>query len=924
MPRILKEDDSLWSKHLLASGLELPVGQPVNLLVNGTEVLFEPMAPQSHTGDPTPGWKASGPNARVWRAIPKKTEVLLDLPADKSTEPQPEKRPHIYWVNQGHSYDQERKAGIISAHRQSVRGHELHHRTRVAKVAPGDIIVSYKGKVVSLGRVMSQPFSVSDEAGEILRAQVDYVDLPTSISISSLSDELRRVQPPMGPIDRNGNPKTGYLWEFNAAGLALLRGASKGPWPEWAEAACRELAPRLFKIAPGEEARFWQECLDGGYICVGWDEVGDLRKYDSIEDFRKAFAEKTEESGKAAHHISRKANELWSLRMMKPGDLVVANRGISEILAVGEVLSPGYEWRQERAGYRHTVRVKWDTSKARSIPKQGWWAWTTVAEVAPAVRAIILGESPVAVPVINPLERINDVLGNKGLFFSRELVSHYLLTLQTKRFVILTGISGTGKTQLAMAAAEAFRPSVQVPVPASLPPSAVCIRVSPYMLKYRRTIIPARLVEQLAPRTTSDEGTQLEVRYPAGIATLTVWEDPKRKNLQQLLFRKEFAAWFEDNLKVGDEFALAATDAEDGRPVRLRLSLVKPEMHERPLKNSEVIAVRPDWTDNRGLLGYFNPLMQRYVRTPFLNLLLAADAEYEQAMSEGRRPHPFFAVLDEMNLARVEHYFSDFLSCIESGEPLHLHDHPEIAEGEEEPETEDAAEPLRPVPQRLCIPPNFFFTGTVNIDETTYMFSPKVLDRAFVLEFNDVNLEFYGQPEPEESKPSPLDLNALIEGLDMEGAPGPSDWTWLAEPESGRLRQLLVDLNRILARENRQVGYRVANEIARYLWLVSAQTEGSAEALWTGLDLALLGKVLPKLSGTQQELESVLLVLFEFLVRGQNAQDGKLDPGEWGLEAGRLIQPPSYPDAPKMPRSAAKVLRMLHRLRAHGFTSFIQ
>jgi hypothetical protein len=146
----------------------------------------------------------------------------------------------------------------------------------------------------------------------------------------------------------------------------------------------------------------------------------------------------------------------------------------------------------------------------------------------------------------------------------------------------------------------------------------------------------------------------------------------------------------------------------------------------------------------------------------------------------------------------------------------------------------------------------------------------------------------------------------------------------LAEPESGGLRQFLVDLNRLLARENRQVGYRVANEIARYLWLVSTQTEGSADALWTGMDLALLGKVLPKLSGTQQELEGVLVALFDFLVRGMAAADGKLDPGDWGLEAGQLVQPPAYKAAPKMPRSAAKVLRMLRRLQAHGFTSFIQ
>jgi 5-methylcytosine-specific restriction enzyme B len=79
-----------------------------------------------------------------------------------------------------------------------------------------------------------------------------------------------------------------------------------------------------------------------------------------------------------------------------------------------------------------------------------------------------------------------------------------------------------------------------------------------------------------------------------------------------------------------------------------------------------------------------------------------------------------------MNLARVEHYFSDFLSAMESGEEIHLHDDPQVEEEED-------------IPRRIAIPKNVFVIGTVNVDETTYMFSPKVLDRAFVLEFNDVD-----------------------------------------------------------------------------------------------------------------------------------------------------------------------------------------
>ncbi len=103
----------------------------------------------------------------------------------------------------------------------------------------------------------------------------------------------------------------------------------------------------------------------------------------------------------------------------------------------------------------------------------------------------------------------------------------------------------------------------------------------------------------------------------------------------------------------------------------------------------------------------------------------------------GRDPRPFLAILDEMNLARVEHYFSDVLSAMESGEAVELHENAAVEEGE----TDDGVA----VPRSLVLPPNLFLVGTVNIDETTYAFSPKVLDRAFTIEFNDVALSTYGQ-----------------------------------------------------------------------------------------------------------------------------------------------------------------------------------
>lgn len=341
-------------------------------------------------------------------------------------------------------------------------------------------------------------------------------------------------------------------------------------------------------------------------------------------------------------------------------------------------------------------------------------------------------------------ESLLAALRSKGLYFPAEVVSNYLLALQTKRFVIITGISGTGKTQLALGVAKFFNP-------------------------------------------TADDHV--------------------------------------------------------------------------------VEAVRPDWTDHRGLLGYFNPLTGRYVSTPFLDLVLRASEEERKAGQAGRDPQPFFAILDEMNLARVEHYFSDFLSVLESGEPLRLHDEDGIS-----------------IPRSLDVPQNLFFTGTVNVDESTYMFSPKVLDRAFTLELNEVHLDGLSSLD---SPGDGLRLDRFPGQLIFKDPPGSKHWENLDEES----KRIVRELNALLAEENRHFGYRVATEISRFVALAAEQAD-NADARHAALDLALLQKVLPKLHGTQQELEKLLKKLLEF--------------------------------GSGLPRFTAKIDRMLRRLERQGFTSFIE
>jgi 5-methylcytosine-specific restriction protein B len=194
---------------------------------------------------------------------------------------------------------------------------------------------------------------------------------------------------------------------------------------------------RVFKIAPGRNAKFWDECLKGGYICVGWDEVGDLTQYADKEEFLEAFREAFPYGGNNAQ-VSRKANEVWTLRELEPGDKIIANRGTSEVLAIGTVNDVGYQWRPERSEMKNTVGVDWDTSFAHTIAPVKAWATTTVSKVPQGLFRTIAGHggaNGAHLPVVDELMRdIEEAIDRKGQ-------------------VILYGPPGTGKTYQARRAA---------------------------------------------------------------------------------------------------------------------------------------------------------------------------------------------------------------------------------------------------------------------------------------------------------------------------------------------------------------------------------------------------------------------------------------------------------------------------------------
>ncbi|OMC38981.1 hypothetical protein A5740_02765 [Mycobacterium sp. GA-1841] len=192
---------------------------------------------------------------------------------------------------------------------------------------------------------------------------------------------------------------------------------------------------RVVKIAPGEQGKYWQDCLDNGFICVGWDDVGDLAQFSTKDEFRDVFREHYPYND-VEQQVSRKANELWTLRELQPGDTVIANRGTGCLLGVGTVNDIGYVWHPERTEYKHTVGIDWDTAAAGPIEQVDAWRVTTVSKVSAELQRKLLGRGPAPKPVEDDAKLL-------------ELEA----ALRRRGQVILYGPPGTGKTHIARRAA---------------------------------------------------------------------------------------------------------------------------------------------------------------------------------------------------------------------------------------------------------------------------------------------------------------------------------------------------------------------------------------------------------------------------------------------------------------------------------------
>ncbi|KHL91641.1 ATPase [Paenibacillus sp. IHB B 3415] len=321
-----------------------------------------------------------------------------------------------------------------------------------------------------------------------------------------------------------------------------------------------------------------------------------------------------------------------------------------------------------------------------------------------------------------------------------------------------------------------------------------------------------------------------------------------------------------------------------------------------------LIPVRPDWSDPADLLGY-KDLSGRFQPGPITQVFV-------EARQPENRHKPYFICLDEMNLARVEHYFSDLLSVLETQEWR-----------ESEIQTQELiSRALLGTPEDqatyggLGIPENVFLIGTVNMDETTHPFSKKVLDRASTLEFNYINLQQYPQGA-EQDAGDPADLNELNH-LFLR-----SDYLQLVDAYDThqelvvRTTERLVQINTLLEDIHAHVGFRVRDAICFYM--IYNERYGLMEEE-EAFDWQLLQKILPRIQGSHSSVRRVLLGLMKVAIGSgagiainvQELMDDDASPLYLKWAAGQ--NPPGV----KHPQSARKLAYMLRRLEEDGFTSY--
>jgi hypothetical protein len=476
-------------------------------------------------------------------------------------------------------------------------------------------------------------------------------------------------------------------------------------------------------------------------------------------------------------------------------------------------------------------------------------------------------------------------------------------SLVSKRFLILTGLAGSGKTKLAQGLGRWMAPDRELP--------DVFSRGA--RIPSERTTYFVGRADALSVELWNSENEAEATKAVLAREMITEWADYiQRNSIPSTTAARDIREAVKATSKFSDQLHSFETHLKAAAFTWLATASAKV-----PAKCYEVVPVGADWTGNENIIGYPDGLQAgNYVSKAALDLILHATDHADV---------PHFLILDEMNLSHVERYFADILSIIESDEGLELYSG-DMAKTETWRRTSAG----KPVPPKLKqLPENLFIIGTVNVDETTYMFSPKVLDRANVIEFRlDAGAlgGFLGNPaKPDLSR---LDGKGAAFGKVFVDAAKSA----VAVPNDVKAAydaEMLL-LFKTLQTHGAEFGYRTAYEAARFIHfykLLGKHADGNTTWFSGAFDCVVFQKLLPKLHGSRAKLAPVLKKLWFLCVndaagRGADALKAAEDAAR---STDKKAEPSVVvPAGAPYPLSAEKIGRMWRLLIENGFASFAE
>ncbi|MBR4909642.1 MAG: AAA family ATPase [Acidaminococcaceae bacterium] len=308
----------------------------------------------------------------------------------------------------------------------------------------------------------------------------------------------------------------------------------------------------------------------------------------------------------------------------------------------------------------------------------------------------------------------------------------------------------------------------------------------------------------------------------------------------------------------------------------------------------QMVSVRPDWSDSTDLFGHVD-LNNHFVPGAIIDFVKKAEFDVN---------HPYILCLDEMNLARVEYYLSDFLSVIETRD---FDGYGNIKTAQLVPESYYGMDKTAAGKYgKVTLPENLYVVGTVNMDETTFPFSKKVLDRANTIEFSYVDL----MPQSMEAQ--------QVSAMNLSNQFLKTKYLLLQQCQDevedvNRICAELKVINEILQLANAHVGYRIRDEIVFYL-LNNNEESLISEA--EAFDNELMQKILPRIRGSSSAVKSMLCELFKFCAGDYEGYQTKSDD-----ISSKMLEAAKRPEC-KYKKSAEKIAFMVRRYEEDGFTSY--